>query len=86
MVTKKLEELSPRGELSPEVKAAISSIKVANREAEFREPLIGFGALCVVVAFVLRIWELLRKKRANQSLQPTTTAVIPAAEQPVRQP
>ena len=25
-------------------------------------------------------------KEANQSLQPTTTAVIPAAEQPVRQP
>ena len=26
------------------------------------------------------------QKRPNQSLQPTTTAVIPAAEQPVRQP
>ena len=26
------------------------------------------------------------KKEPNQSLQPTTTAVIPAAEQPVRQP
>ena len=32
------------------------------------------------------IGAFLKTEKANQSLQPTTTAVIPAAEQPVRQP
>ena len=74
LVTKKIEKLTPGGNISEDVKMALQEIRSAGRNSQFRDVFYGYGMLFGVMALGVHLGSLWRNRRANQALLPTPTS------------